>query len=110
MNKITKALLGLVAVAGLTLTVAPGANATVLHTDVNYTGGVYGADNAPYTLGWIDDQATSVRNYGYNVRFFEYDYKLGLHFTSSADFNDLRSVGQKPGYNWDDDISSYQRW
>jgi hypothetical protein len=108
-NKITKTLAGVVAAAALSLTLAPGANATVLFSGLNYSGFTYGADNANI-LGAMDDQATSLKNYGYNVRFFQYDDYLGLHFTSSSDYNDLRAVSMYPGWNWDDDISSYRRW
>ncbi len=109
MNKISKTLAGVVAAAALSLTLAPGANATVLFSGLNYSGFTYGADNANI-LGAMDDQATSLKNYGYNVRFFQHDDYLGLHFTSSSDYNDLRAVSMYPGWNWDDDISSYRRW
>lgn len=108
-NKITKTLAGVVAAAALSLTLAPGANATVLFSDLNYGGFTAGADNANI-LGAMDDQATSLKNYGHNVRFFQYDDFLGMHFTSNSDFNDLRSVSMYPGWDWNDDISSYLRW
>lgn len=110
MNKLTKSLVGLAVAAGLGLALAPGANATVLFDEPNYVvGATFGADNAN-VLGAMDDRATSLKNFGSNVRFYQLDDFVGYHFTSNSDYNDLRSILMTPTWNWDNDISSYRRW
>ncbi|MBT2533956.1 hypothetical protein J7E83_17865 [Arthrobacter sp. ISL-48] len=92
--------------------VIPAANATILYENSNYNASgaarTYGADNAP-NVGSFDNAATSIRNFGYNVRFYQDAGYLGTNFTSSYDYNDLTSLMMNPWWNWNDEISSYQR-
>lgn len=96
-----------ISLAGVGVTAA---NATVLYSEANYTGGTFGADNAP-NVGGMNDQATSIKNFNMGVTFYENAGYLGRNFRTANDFNDLTALatGLNFGETWNDRISSYQR-
>ncbi|ERI35529.1 hypothetical protein IG195_08655 [Arthrobacter sp. TES] len=94
--------------AGCTLVGSQAASATTLHDGLNYSGDSYGADNSTW-VGSLNDRATSIKNYGYTISWFNDVNYGGDGLRTYNDYNDLRSVQDWQGYNWNDRISSYKR-
>lgn len=89
------------------------AHATVLWWNDNFGGTSFGADNAA-NLGSMNDKASSSRNFGYYVTFYEDTNYRGRNFRTDYDWDRLSRTREGLNYvlwweNWNDRISSYRR-
>lgn len=107
MKKLSRAAAVVALSTGALFAAGQSANASIFYDNNDHGGATYGADNSTW-MGSFDNKASSVKNFGYYVTWWQDINYGGAGFGSSNDYSAMGWYVPFLG-TWNDNISSFHR-